>query len=239
MKFKNYILDANSHTILYAMALDRITDERLIRENPENQTLTVLHLESYYNYRTIGDQFNLMTSILSKNEYLKPIEIKNEGKKLVAYIVADEIKCTKSDAHFAHIHGKKQIIYAALSQIKNCYKDKIIDFDFINQIELGLNLGDNKFSVRIKPNYCRDELDKTKKKLPCGNCDSICAYSMEDLLDSSHGIGLEDLKLELDRHHHPKTRKMPNGKNRSTQETARELADHYIFSHNHVEPEFL
>ena len=60
MKFKNYILDANSHTILYAMALDRITDERLIRENPENQTLTVLHLESYYNYITIGDQFNLM-----------------------------------------------------------------------------------------------------------------------------------------------------------------------------------
>ena len=46
---------------------------------------------------------------------------------------------------------------------------------------------------------------------------------MEDLLDPQHGIGLEDLKLELVRHHHPKTRKMENGKNRNTQETSREL----------------
>ena len=32
---------------------------------------------------------------------------------------------------------------------------------------------------------------------------------------------------------------MPNGKNRTTQETAKELADHCIFSHNYQEPELL
>lgn len=222
---------------MHALSLDRETDERLIRENPGNITLTVLHLESYYNYRTVGDKFSLMTSVLSNNDYLKSIDIKNEGKKLVAYVVADEVTCSKSDAHYAHIHGKKQRIYAALSHIKNNHKDKIIEIDFINQIELGLNLGEAEFSLRTKPNFCRDELNKTKNKKTCGECDSICAYTMEDLLDIKHGIGLEDLKLELDRHHHPKTRKMPNGKNRSTHESARELADHYIFSHNHVEPE--
>jgi hypothetical protein len=64
---------------LHALSLDRETDERLIRENPGNITLTVLHLESYYNYRTVGDKFSLMTSVLSNNDYLKSIDIKNEG----------------------------------------------------------------------------------------------------------------------------------------------------------------
>ncbi len=222
-----------------ALSLDKETDQRLINENPEHLTLTVLHLESCYNYRTIGPNFNLMTSVLSNNDYLKPIEVKNEGKKSLAYVVTDEIKCPKSDTHYSHIQSKKQRIFAALAQIKDNNKDKIVDIDFINHIDLGLNRNDNEFTMRIKPNFCRDELDKTKKKRSCGECNSLCAYTMEDLLDHNHGIGLEDLKLELDGHHHPKIRKMANGKNRTTQEKARELADHYIYSHNQFEPELL
>jgi hypothetical protein len=82
------------------------------------------------------------------------------------YFVADEVTCSKSDAHYAHIHGKKQRIYAALCHIKNNHEDKNnhIEIDFINQIELGLNLGEAEFSLRTKPNFCRDELYKTKKK---------------------------------------------------------------------------
>lgn len=234
-----FFKDENTHTILHTLSLDTETDQRLMNLSPENYTLTVLHLESCYNFRTIGPNFNLMTSVLSINDYLKNVDIKNVGKKIIAYVVADEIKCSQSEKHYAHIHAKKQRIYAALAQIKETHKDKIVDIDFINKIELGLNLEENEISLRQKPNFCRDELDKTKKKRSCCECDSLCAYTMEDLLDLNHGIGLEDLKLELDRHHHPKTRKMLSGKNRSTQETARELADHYIYSHNHLEPEFL
>ena len=222
------------------MELDRETNERLLRENVENLTLKVLHLESYYNYRTVGKNFDLMTSILSNNQYCKKIEIKTQGTKPIVYVVTDEIKCTKSDVHYVHIHGKKKRVYAALAQIKNENRDIIVDGDLINQIELGLDFEEqHEINIRSRPLNCRDELDKTKKKPSCGDCVSICAFTMEDLLDPQYGIGLEDLKLELVSHHHPKTRKMPNSKNRSTLETARELADHYIYSHNNVEPDFL
>ena len=69
-------------------------------------------------------------------------------------------------------------------------------------------------------------------------CDSVCAFTLEDLLDPNHGIGQIDLKLELEKHHHPKTRKILN-KQRTTHEAARELADHYIYSHNYREFEIL
>ena len=59
------------HIITYALALDRESDERLAIEYPENLTLKVLHLESYYNYRTVGENFDLMTSILSNNDFCK------------------------------------------------------------------------------------------------------------------------------------------------------------------------
>ena len=223
------------------MALDREIDDRLLRDNPDNLILKVLHLESYYNYRTVGNTYELMTSVLSNNDFCKKIEIKNQGKKPVAYIVADEVKCTKSSVHYANIHNKKYRVYAALAQIKNDYKDEIVDIDFINSFQIGLDVeqSENDISLRVKPHYCRDEMDKTKKKLPCSECDSICSYTMDDLLDPQHGIGLDDLKLELLLHHHPKTRKMENGKNRNTFETARELADHYIYSHNNIEPDLL
>lgn len=44
--------------------------------------------------------------------------------------------------------------------------------------------------------FAEMNLIKVKKKPSCADCDSICAYTMEDLLDPQHGIGLEDLKLE-------------------------------------------
>ena len=187
------------HIITYALALDRESDERLAIEYPENLTLKVLHLESYYNYRTVGKNFDLMTSILSNNNFCKIIEVKTQGKKTAAYVLADEIKCSKNEVHYAHIHSKKKRVFAALAQIKDTHKDKIIQTDFINHIKLGLELEgeENITSVRVKPTNCRDELDKTKNKPSCVDCDVICAYTMEDLLDTQHGIGLEDLDLSI------------------------------------------
>ena len=59
----------------YAMALDRETDERLTATFEKNFTLTVLHLESFYNYRTVGSNFELNSSILSHHDFCKSIEI--------------------------------------------------------------------------------------------------------------------------------------------------------------------
>ena len=190
--FKKIILDINSHINSYCFALVRETNERLLRENAESLTLKVLHLESYCHYRTVGENFDLMTSILSNNQYCKKIEIKTQGTKPTVYVVTDEIKCTKSDVHYVHIHGKKKRVYAALAQIKNENRDKIVDGDLINQIELGLDLEEEQHEIntRIRPLNCRDELDKTKKKPVYGDCDSICALTMEDLLDPHYGIGL-------------------------------------------------
>ena len=129
----------------------------------------------------------------------KKIEVKTQGKKTAAYVLADEIKCSKNEVHYAHIHSKKKRVFAALAQIKDTHKDKIIQTDFINHIKLGLELEgeENITSVRVKPTNCRDELDKTKNKPSCVDCDVICAYTMEDLLDTQHGIGLEDLDLSI------------------------------------------
>jgi hypothetical protein len=37
--------------------------------------------------------------------------------------------------------------------------------------------------------FCRAELDRTKKKKTCVECEILCAYSVEDLLDVYHEIG--------------------------------------------------
>ena len=57
-------------------------------------------------------------------------------------------------------------------------------------------------------------------------------YNYQTILSKTHGLGQRELLAELTIHGHPKTRKMANNKLRNTIETARELADHYIFAHN-------
>ena len=204
--------------------MDTETDERLKISNQENLTLTVLHLESYYNYRTVGINFQLVSSILSHHDAVKNIEIIKSGTKQNTYTVADEIKCA-----CLNTHSKKQRIVAAFKQLRNENKDKIINEEFLN-LDLSPSEIDNT-PVRIKPMFCREELDRTKKKNPCAECETLCAYSIEDLLDSNHGIGQADLKIELEKHHHPKTRKIEN-RQQTTHDAAKELANHYIFSHN-------
>jgi hypothetical protein len=61
-------------------------------------------------------------------------------------------------------------------------------------------------------------------------------YSIADILGKKNGISQNDINEELA--NHPKSRKMPLGHLRRTQEAARELADHYIYVHNMKEPEF-
>ena len=122
-------------------------------------------------------------------------------------MVANEIKCAGINTHYSNIHSKKQRIVAAFKQIQNENKDKILNEDFLD-FDFSTSEIEIDTTVRLKPLYCRDEIERTKKKKPCSECESICAYSIEDLLDPNHGIGQADIKIELDNHNHPKSRKI-------------------------------
>ncbi len=144
--------------------------------------------------------------------------------------MTDEIKCASLNTHYSNIHSKKQRIVAAFKQLQNENKNQILNHEFL-YLDLSPSEIENQITVRIKPIFCRDELERTSKKPPCAECDTICAFSLEDILDPFHGIGQADIKIELEKHHHPKTRKIEN-KQRTTHEAAKELADHYIYAHN-------
>jgi hypothetical protein len=90
--------------------------------------------------------------------------------------------------------------------------------------------------LKEKPRFCRGKVDSTPKKPPCVDCTVVCLYKIQDILDISNGIGQNDILAELVRHRHPSSRIMPNGTQRVTKDAARELADHYIYSHNKKDP---
>ena len=54
-----------THVRLIALALDVETDTTIRNQFLQNQTVTVQNLESFYNYRTKGETFELVTSVLS------------------------------------------------------------------------------------------------------------------------------------------------------------------------------
>ena len=221
-----------------AIALDIETDKRILEQNPNNDFLTISNLESFYNYRTTGENFELVTSVLSNNDYCKKLDALNENKKN-QYVVVNEEPLVEPNFHYVTLHSKKQRISAALLKIKE------------NVGELSPSVAEifKYFTVRVeqneadankpKPQYCRANIEATASKPACANCNAICLYTLEDILSPTHGIGQRDLLAELTAHKHPKTRKMPNSKLRITSEAARELADHYIFAHSMHEPEII
>ena len=63
------------------------------------------------------------------------------------------------------------------------------------------------------------------------------------ILHPTKSISQDDIIEELELHGHPTSRKIEdqNGtkRNRTKTEAARELADHFIYAHNKIEPKFL
>ena len=225
--------DLESHVKLYALALDLETDQSIQREFPKNFTLTVANLESFYNYRTLGDKFELVTSVLSYNENCKKLEVVNSETKHNTYSVVNETPCAEINVHYMTLQSKKQRIKAALLQIKAVQTNEQIEmskelFDYFSlQVE-----PHEENTARVKPQFCRSIEDGTMKKPACVECIAICAFSLEDILNEVHGIGQHDLVAELKAHKHPSSRNMTKTRQRNTRETARELADHYMFAHN-------
>jgi hypothetical protein len=93
------------------------------------------------------------------------------------------------------------------------------------------------------PTFCRDKFQSASKPA-CQSCEQTCRFSIEMILHPSNGLSKEDIITELKHHFHPKTRlfdEIPSGakRQRNLAEAKRKLADHYIFAHGFIEPEFL
>lgn len=88
-----------------------------------------------------------------------------------------------------------------------------------------------------KSNYCRDR--KVGNKPACATCQSKCSLSIERLIRDEYNQ--ETILAELGNHHHAKYRDVPNVNRaandtrmirpRNKKEGARELAEHYAYSH--------
>ncbi len=63
------------------LAIDKTLDNDYKNWHQHNLTLEITHLESYYNYRTVEDDFKLVSSGLSIENKLTPIiAIENKTK---------------------------------------------------------------------------------------------------------------------------------------------------------------
>lgn len=207
---------------------------------PEKKTLTINNIESFYNYRTVGNDFKLATSVLSEINLVKIIQKSKIDARPNDLSIVNEVPIVESSVHFNTIYAKKQRINAALSQIKNSNADiDYLNSNFFNFFSSNIEPEEENIVVREKPMFCRGELERTALKHPCMECDSVCSYTMFDILDLKNGLNQNDLIDELTIHRHPKSRRMPAGHLRRTLEAARELADHYKYAHNMDEPELI
>ena len=177
------------------MALDSETDHRIFEEFQNNNFLTVANLESFYNYRTFGENFELMTSVLSNNDHLKKLEHLNENKKN-QYVVVNEVPVIESSVHFVTMHSKKQRISAALLQIKENIDEISPSFTEILNVFTTRIEQNEVVTNSLKPQYCRETTEATALKPACQSCTASCSYTLEDILSQTHGIGQKDLLAE-------------------------------------------
>lgn len=221
--------------------------------------MKVANIESFYNYRTVGDRFDLMTSLLSINENLLPMIIKSKGNEEIAYTVEPEKRVSPTDTDTFNIHKKMCRINSAFAKISE--NNERVGNDRIDQFKVNFGkfnvpdtTGDEVFGFfdyflntneaareqlpRNLPNPfppgCR-RLPGTVKRPSCVNCRSICAYTTNQLLDL---VG-DDLTNELQSHHHPTTIKITVNRRvivRSNDDFKRILVDHYVLIHNQPAP---
>ena len=219
------------------------------------KSFTVQNLESFYNYRSVGKEFKLFSSVLSLSEHL--IEMKIRKKKTIknpTYEVIDEIKLSKIPQSLMNLHIKKHRITSAFSQIKepmnlnstanNNLDTGSIDDRLVNVFSMNNNSdndNDDEDIQKTMPGSCRP-LPGSLKKPACYNCRESCSFSMENTLHPTKSLTQNDILDELEIHRHPKSRIIKIGsvsRQRVTFEAARELADHYIYAHKKKEPRFL
>ena len=205
--------------------------------HPKFYYLTIRHVESFYNYRTVGDDFNLVTSLLSSETNLMELEGSADSCNVV-HVVQDEDQLSDEGISFMHLHLKRHRMMSAMTKIKHATRQIEAaqgNSEVFNYFSLNINPF-NGPSNRTAPKSCRSIT--TKKKTVCSACNELCAYSMESVLDPCYGIAQHDIQEELSIHGHAKSKKMQNGNWRTNEEALIELAHHYVYSHNLTWPPF-
>ncbi len=237
--FNNIANDAFIKTI--CLAIDKTLDNDDENFNQHNLTLEITHLESYYNFRTVKDDFKLVSSGLSIEEKLTLItaiinKTKNQDPK---FIIGDETVFQPIITDFENLYVKKNGIQALIGEMM--YAD-IINKLPISKIKSYFGRDMKPIipnnNITIKPNHCREKYQSALKPA-CNACKLTCRHSIEINLDPVKGLSKEDVLLELKHHFHPKTRILDSVKQRDLSESKRELADHYIYAHNYSEPVFI
>jgi hypothetical protein len=165
--------------VVHALAFDFETDTRLKVKFPEKKTLTINNIESFYNYKTIGDQFQLATSVLSELDLVKIIPKSKSDKRSNELVIVKEIPLSDSSVHLNTILAKKQRINAALLQIKrnseegNLFNDNLTFFHLI--------LNQKKKMLLLEKNLCFVKTLK-KEQQPKNHASNVILYVYTQLL---------------------------------------------------------
>lgn len=204
--------------------------------------MQITYVDSFYNYRTEGETFKLVTSGLS-SESAPITELKNTINKNVKidqkqYLVIEEQVFPEKEVNFTNLYLKKCRIQAFIKKanLSQNTNDNFLGYFCLSQFSQGQDKEENT------PIYCR-QTDISNKKQKCLMCKSLCAFPIERILHPQYSISVDDINEELKSHYHPQSRdiydtQLKKKRKRLRDEAARELADHYIFAHHHMEPNF-
>jgi hypothetical protein len=142
----------------------------------------------------------------------------NFSNKILVYILREPgVQLDYSEVHFNTILSKNKELTHELEILDGL--ENLFDYFALN-----VQQGEENIIVRDKPAYCRDITQKTQKKPACVDCESVCSFTIEDILSKTNGIGQNDIYAEFSAHFHPRSRLIliANGasRQRSTQEPA-------------------
>ncbi|CAF0895334.1 unnamed protein product [Brachionus calyciflorus] len=239
--------NALKRTNTIAYELDFETDLFHSTNYPRNKTLTIQNVESFYNYRTIGSEFRLVTSILSDWNHFIELRLKgyiHEDVNHEDYQIIEEEKIDQVDLNLMNLKLKQGRVNCALNKIRDYLasigeetNSQLIDFFSLAQ-EVEKNESAN---IQERPKFCNGK--KTQKKNPCNDCKEICSLPFEMLLnENGNNVSQSDIYEELMVHHHPSSRIIKENnmsRARTTAEAREELVCHYEFAHKKKRPNFI
>jgi hypothetical protein len=217
----------------------------------------------------IENEIKIVSSGLSsENKFIELIGFTTGADKNLEYSVQDERIIPAQDVKLQHLYLKKCRMQGFLAKVLEnplktttvinpaittstqsipLSKTNIPSASFTNDVLINTTSSADTATINSnpKPKFCKEK--DTNSKSACIKCKQICSFPIEMILDPKNHLSQDDIRDELQLHGHPKSRVMDqqyiNGKSKKigakSHEQARELADHYIFSHNKKEPFFL
>ncbi len=106
------------------MALESNLDQQLKEKSKTKITLKINHLESCYNYKTIGNNYNIVSSVLSNYTFEIPLESK-KGKTNSEYLQIAQEKTVQP-----HITSYKNLFTKCIRIQGTFYLKKTLNYNF-------------------------------------------------------------------------------------------------------------